>query len=239
VRPVYLCIGIPGAGTTWLFNVMREILLRDFDAAMITAIYSDSRPEPDPVKVILAKSHIPDSSIADAVRAGAVPAVLAVRDPRDCVVSCMERFGYGFETAVESVRDSAAAIERLMQRTGQGPRIYEADLFSPGTVTLAARALGAQLAPDAARELLDRWAPEAVSQFVVERAAKREMIANSGTEGDYYDAETHWHLNHAGRTGESGRWTSALSAEQQALVTTLFERPYKRWLGAHMARASH
>lgn len=238
MRPVYLCIGIPGAGTTWLFNVMREILLRDVDPGTIRAIYSDSLPEADAIQVILAKSHIPDATLISAVRAGDVPAVLAVRDPRDCVVSCMERFGYGFQTAVESVRDSAAAIERFMLRTGHEARIYEADLFTLETVTLAARTLGAQLTPDAAQDLLDRWASEAVSQFVAERAAKREMIANPGAEGDYYDAQTHWHLNHAGRTGESGRWASALSPEQQAFVTTLFERPYERWWGAHMARAS-
>ena len=92
---VFSCFGLHSSGSTWMFNLVREIC----KAASIpfVSVHRDSKAnlpwDSVGAPLIVAKSHNPLDDFLSFVAETDAPAVVTVRDPRDALVSFRERFG--------------------------------------------------------------------------------------------------------------------------------------------------
>jgi hypothetical protein len=85
---------------------------------------------------VVLKSHKADSTLFEFLSTHTSGCVLSVRDPRDCIVSLMERFDFLFEDALRALQRSCASLT-MCQALGAPLLCYE-DQFYRSTETIRA-----------------------------------------------------------------------------------------------------
>jgi len=211
---------MPGSASTWIFNVC--VYLMGLPQRKVKVAYTDDRlaeclaeiaAHAERVDVLVVKSHKADSTLFDFVSATQAQCMLSVRDPRDCIVSLMERFDFSFEDALTKLTKSCASLVQF--RTLGGPLFRYEDQFFQSAAVISD--LHRYLNPRSALniELLQRlYCQESVQKFIDNfDLLPPTRVRKEG--GDEYDLLKHWHRNHFG-DGLSGKWHTRLSAEQQA-----------------------
>ena len=96
--------GMYRSGSTFSFNVVRELLARD---GPVMTRASDSLlpcPPENGAKHLILKSHAPDALCDDMIRLGAVRCVCTYRRPEDAVASWMHSFGHDLAATIELMR---------------------------------------------------------------------------------------------------------------------------------------
>jgi hypothetical protein len=215
-----LCLGLPGSASTWIFNVVRQ--MHGLPRRSILSGYLDRRYEEflqamlgvnPTLETIIIKSHRADTSLLRCVSERGAPCILSVRDPRDCVVSLMERFGFSFEHALTVVDKSCRAVLSLAAFDTVLLR-YEDGFYRDGqTISDLYRYLQLAEAVDC-DTLLSLNARPAVERFI----ATFDLLPQGRVvrhEHDEYDKVSHWHRRHFG-DGAHGKWRTRLDAEQIA-----------------------
>jgi len=218
----FLCLGLPGSASTWVFNIAAHLLSQP-PRSLVSGYLDKNLPvfleqlkvSEKSVDVVLLKSHQADAGVFEFLSNQAAPCVLSIRDPRDCVVSLMERFGYTFDYALAAVRKSCVAL--LMFRGPSALELrYETHFYQSGA-TLAA--LRQHLTPDLAIDL--NQLAQMYSRAAIDHHIKHFDYLPPGRiqkrGDDEYDGIAHWHRNHFG-DGLSGKWRSRLDADQIALA---------------------
>lgn len=137
--------------------------------------------------------------------------VVSIRDPRDCIVSLLERFGSTFELALERVGISCESIQRV---AGFALPVYRyEDVFYEKTSTLRFlhQHLNSLHCPDF-YTLGEYFSQESIRTFIDDFDAlpSERRVANGA---DEFDVITQWHRNHFG-DGLVGKWRSRLSGLQ-------------------------
>jgi glycosyltransferase involved in cell wall biosynthesis len=228
---IFACIGLHGSGSTWMFNLVREVaasrgiefvsLHRDSEANLPRDLFGR--------KLIIGKTHNPFPSYQTFIAESGEPAVITVRDPRDAVASHMKRFSVGFEEALKTVARSAETLVSMSKLRALSVFRYE-DGFVGKNETLEAVAglLGVTLSEEQRRAILARLTPEAVKGKI------GALEAAGVIQGErVWDKETHWHANHVG-DGKVGKFKDALSEAQQKEVVER-TREYCEMFGYSMA----
>lgn len=223
--PLVLCLGLPGSASTWVYNICIHLsglrpphqVSMGFcdDLADLLSKIGDVDPASN---ALVIKSHCADAGMCDFMTANLARPVLSIRDPRDCIVSKMERFDESFEDALARVRASCDAVLRLW-RPGVPLLRYEDGFFHSPQVLAA---LQNYLAPGQRVDLaaLGRaYSQEAIMQFI--GGLDQIDPGRLATYGDdAVDVVTHWHRNHFG-DGLCNKWRTRLTAEQKALANDL------------------
>ena len=94
-------LGVPGSASTWAFNVVRELKLLRQSGEAVESFYCDAVERVWPVlrdhshlkRALIWKLHEPTESWTGFLAENKVTLILSVRDPRDAMLSLMERFG--------------------------------------------------------------------------------------------------------------------------------------------------
>lgn len=163
-------IGMHASASTWVFNVVRELLIAAVGDAQVLTFYADElRQMPDEAtragRHLVIKSHH-GSAEADSWLAAAQPMVfLSMRDPRDACISMSQRFKAPLN---HSVRWIANDCNRLLRLAPQGhPMLrYEDRFFDDIAVAKhLAQALGLRVAPAEIEAIFARYRTEAVRSF--------------------------------------------------------------------------
>lgn len=221
---VLWCQGMFASGSTWLYNVALAVAHTiDPDHAVdgrfvfnvSDAIGLDATGIPHVVKAHQAKDGV------DAIAAKADAILVTLRDPRDAVVSLMQYQKFSFNRALLNVRNAAEACV-LLGRLPQAITLhYELGFVDdPRTIDGIAGHMGGSLLPRQRDAIFQATRRPAVEAFIARLEAEPTTIIDR--EGDIYDLRSHWHLHHAGRTGESGRWRRMLyPAQIQGIETSL------------------
>lgn len=214
---VALCAGMYGSGSTWCFNAVIELLRRRAgDSGEVVSFFSDSL---NPAQLLAVRSahgaaikcHMPDMGLRAWAGSSEVLPIVTVRDPRDCVVSMMDRFNYSFVNAADSVSRSAQAALALADFPGAIVLQYEAEfLRSPATLARIANALGLSPSPAELEEIFAALTPEAVKARIKDQFPSEVPAIDAGSA---YDPRTHWHPRHVG-DGRSGKFAERLSGRQ-------------------------
>ena len=216
---VILCAGLKSSGSTWLYNVVVQ-LLRAKMRRGITAFYADNLAMfpggTEEARILVVKTHEPSEALVYLMRLTRGCMFLSIREPRDAIASLMQRFGHAFdgalrETARHSVRIAALAREEDAITYRYERRFHERSQ----TIGEIATALGIRM-NKAARDRIFRS---------LTRDAVIKKIGNLGKKGtfgatpnaDSFDPATHWHPGHIG-DGRIGKHTTVLSKNQQAEV---------------------
>jgi hypothetical protein len=209
---IFGCFGLHSSGSTWMFNLAREICHtqaidfischQETDANLPWhALWS---------QLIVVKSHAPELSFQSLIASSGEPAVITVREPRDAVVSLMQRFATSFAEATETVTRSAESLVALLRLRNLPVFRYEAGFIGDTeTFNRIAALLGTSPSADDRDAILARLGPESVKRTI------SGLLATGAIQGEkIWDIATHWHANHIG-DGKVGKFASVLSSEQQ------------------------
>lgn len=106
--------GMQRSGSTFSFNVVRDILARR------GTVYQEAHPSAAAVVErsgdadhVLFKAHNTDGMTVRLVKLGAVKAVLTVRRPEDAIASWIETFGFDLDTSIAHFQDWLSMFARL------------------------------------------------------------------------------------------------------------------------------
>ncbi|WP_424362308.1 hypothetical protein [Methylocystis parvus] len=214
------CVGLYRSASTWVFNVCREIYARQ--GTPFSSLYADD-PRPALLESVAAadvcvvKSHIPDEAFQLIMAAYDPPAIVSIRDPRDCVASLMTQFGVAFEPALEMVEKSAGAMAAMPLMRGALVLKYE----SPGWrgaegVLRIAGALNARISRGDAEEIAEKLSVGAVEAFLQQLDEAQYFDRSAAASGQFHK-ETHFHPNHVG-DGRTGKFKAILTRCQERLT---------------------
>ncbi len=208
------CLGMYASGSTWLYNTARQVAQAMYPDTKVAGSYAErmdvlKRLKPSVLNVV--KTHdlgLPEASFL-AMRATRI--VLSIRDPRDAVTSLMQHMGHDFPQALERVEKSATFCAHFASDKRAELFTYEAG-FTDDIATLDRLAaffggtLNAQM-----REHLFRQSRRDAIEAKIARLEELPTVFRDSRSGDVLDMDTQWHLHHAGRTGEVGRWQRLLT----------------------------
>ena len=210
------CQGMFASGSTWLYNVALavadELEPRSPVEGRFVFDMSDTVGLGAPGIRHVVKAHQARHGVgAIADRADAL--LVTLRDPRDAVVSLMQYQGFSFHRALLNVSYAAEACLLL----GSNPRAvtlhYELGFVDdPATIDGIARHMGGSIRRERRDEIFEATRRPAVEAFIAQLETGPSTITDR--EGDVYDLASHWHLHHAGRTGEMARWRRLLYPAQ-------------------------
>ena len=220
-----LCAGMFRSGSTWAYNVVREVLRRGHPDATIEAGYHEG----DELSVFVdrrlagyrvAKFHLVTPAIVERIRVGAVGAVVhSRRDPMTALASCVEQFCanprfssyWTHEQAVEHVVDGL----RLGRALAELPQVVTIDLHAEGE-PVALERIVAHLRERVGVELRAADVDAVRAEFTFERMRERSLEIAGRPEGELLrginDPETLMHGGHVDK-GTGRDWAGELSPE--------------------------
>lgn len=208
--PVILCAGLPRSGSTWIYNAVLE-LCREYGNTI--GVYSDDFPENlreliRSNQTLVIKSHAPSQYLCELVRFFGGKSIVSVRDPRDCVVSLMEVFGFEKSAAIISVKNSADAIEKLLLENKSSIFVYEDMPDRLAAIMRLGNDIGYPVETAFAQTMAENLEPEKIRTRVME--LERQGVLDSSNAVGSYTNETHWHPGHVGN-GKIGKYINTLS----------------------------
>jgi hypothetical protein len=202
-------IGLHSSASTWVFNVVRELMIASVGEAQVLALYADQVAQvPDEAtldgRCLVIKSHHGSAELDSWLAAQQARMLLSVRDPRDACISMAQRFK---ATLNQTVRWIANDCNRLMRVASPGHALlrYEDRFFEDqASVGLVAKALGVRLAPAAIEAIFVRYRTEAVRSFA-QRLAELPPERLTMVGAFVMDTVTQILAPHIGDTS-SGKW---------------------------------
>jgi len=165
-------IGLHGSASTWVYNVVRELLIAAHGEESVLGGYADDMTRvPDEAaragRILVLKSHHGSAELDDWLLAQGATLILSVRDPRDCALSMHQRFGSPLAAAARWIGNDCARMMKLATE-GRPLLVYETRFFEDRLVPRRlALALGLQLQVAVMDTIFARY----------EAAAVRELMA--------------------------------------------------------------
>lgn len=217
-RPVrVLSAGMVGSGSTYLFNVAREILATD-PRYRTVATYSDEwHPAYQADHHLVLKSHWGFRTLLPLAVSGHLLPVISVRHPGDCVCSDMERFGFRFEFAAQRVGLSLKFAGTLRRMSNALMFRYEDRFTSDARAAeMLARAFRLRLGGDALAEISRRYDADHVRAYAERLDTVSGLMTNPDNPYDAWCPETQIHRSHIGKQ-TTGRWRDLTLAERRRI----------------------
>jgi len=212
------CLGMYASASTWLFNVVRQVLQLAQQEKVQVAFISGKEKHltfDGPRAVTIIKSHEVNNEdrIVDVSR-NSRKILITIRDPRDAVASLMQAHGYDFDKALGFVEQSATLCMNFTKDRRVKLFQYETGFFEDTrTVGAVAEHLGYKLEKDVILAIYKSLTRSEVERHI-QKMPKMPGILKSTEAGDLLDTKTQWHSHHAGRSGEIGKWKRLLDARQ-------------------------
>jgi len=213
---IILCAGLKSSGSTWLYNVVIR-LLKETRSGKTAAFYADEvalfPKGTELAHFLVVKSHVPSEPLLFVTRLTRGQIFLTVREPRDSVVSLMQRFSFPFEAALKDVAEEAARIVDFSRAQDVILLHYE-DRFheEQKTIAMVAALIGVRAPKALQQKIFKALTPDAVKRKI--RNLKTQGVFGAAPKPEYFDPATHWHPGHVG-DGRMGKYAEFLSAAQQ------------------------
>lgn len=219
---VILCVGLKSSGSTWLYNVVIQLLKEKYRTG-VTAFYADNfamfPPDTEHARVLVIKAHEPSQGQVYLARVTRGHMFLTLREPRDAIASLMQRFEHGFDGALKEVARHSTRIVELDRDEEMTTYRYEDGFFDRfETVGEIAHALGIKVSRAAQMRIYQGLTRDEVRQKI----GKLKKTGKFGKKPDAnsFDLETQWHPGHVG-DGKIGKFSGVLSSAQQKKVLSV------------------
>ena len=222
-------LGVPGSASTWVFNVVRELQMIQFGPKRVHSFFNRSVEKiwdfliqhPHADVALVWKLHEANRFWSQFLIENKIGLLLSVRDPRDAMLSLMERFGESYDGALHRVSDSMQSITNAVNYEHMWLR-YE-DRFFDRTETVAAIAeyLGVVMPEGEQERIFSTYQTIAIRSF----AEHIENLLPSRLKGDEatrYDETTQIHRTHIGDQ-KIGKWRDRFSMDERHRLTSHFE----------------
>jgi hypothetical protein len=164
---VVATIGMHGSASTWVFNVVRELMIAAMGDIQVVSLYADQREQlPDVAgRCLVIKSHHGSVGLDSWLVEAGARIFLSVRDPRDACVSMCQRFQSPLAHCAQWIGNDC---NRLLRLAPQGyPLLRYEDRFfdDKDMVKRIAVSLTLQPPPETIDTIFDRYRTEAVRTF--------------------------------------------------------------------------
>ena len=159
------------------------------------------------------KTHCPSSRILTLCQLHALPVVMTIRDPRDAVVSLMQRFGQDFPTALGRVQQSAAIMVDVYGKLGPLLLKYEGAFIGKSGIAAIARHLCLTPTVHAVTQLAEGLSSENICLHLESLLASGQLRGEKPDEE--WEAATQWHPHHIGDR-RIGKYRDVLAPAQIA-----------------------
>jgi hypothetical protein len=220
--PLVATIGLHGSASTWVFNVVRELMIAALGETQVLAVYADEVAQiPDAAgRHLVIKSHHGSAGLDAWLATGRARIFLSVRDPRDACISMSQRFQAPLNHTVQWIANDCNRLARLAAQ-GHPLLRYEDRFFeNPASAERLAHALGLAVAPTVIEAIFARYRTEAVRSFaqgLADLPPERLTMVNTFM----MDRVTQILGPHIG-DARSGKWRE-LPDPLQAELTRIFE----------------
>ena len=164
---VIATVGLHSSASTWVFNVVRELLIAARGESHVLSCYADECAQvPEAAgRHLVIKSHSGSQDLDDWLVASEARFLLSVRDPRDACVSMTQRFKSPISHTVRWIAHDCARLIRLAPH-GHLLLRYEDRFFddrqAPKRIAVT---LGLEPDPTALDAIFDRYTTESVRAF--------------------------------------------------------------------------
>jgi hypothetical protein len=214
----YWTLGMYGSGSTWLYNVVRQLVFAGRGTLDFRQGYSESfeqiRREPLESQTYVIKSHHPDDAFLDLMKQLAHRTIITIRDPRDAVTSLLTA-KHDFLQTVASVRDSARAALFVQNYPRTLTLRYEDGFIDdPDTPRVLGEFLGFSIPTEVYANIFKFNRREKIEEFINRLHEAGQLSNNPNGVNDFYHVDTQWHTHHVGRVGKVGSWRDKLTTAQ-------------------------
>jgi hypothetical protein len=207
---IAVVLGMPGSASTWIFNVVRELVAACGEPAV--SLYADRANDllaelaaTDAQHVVI-KAHSLDQRMLALLRVSGGHLIVSTRDPRDSLLSMQDRFGHAAQDVTRQIALSAASIAVVRSEVPRHLHLAYETRFPRRKSTIG------QIASFLS---IDREASDYAAIFEKLKVASirchSASLAKLGYGPDWFEPATHWHPNHVG-DGRIRKWTDRLSA---------------------------
>jgi hypothetical protein len=211
---IVVIAGMYRSGSTFSFNIAREILPGTVDVVSANSITSADQVRP-PGRHLVVKTHSPDQTLAEMIRASKATCICTYRKPEDAIASWMDTFGFSFDESVDTIRGWLA-----WHQTAQLPILniaYETIEDRPLRAVLEIqRYLTGRVDRRIARALVSKYSKARIKKQFDALVDGAESI-NIGF--SHYDPTTFFHRRHVSSVGKR-EVSNTLSSEQLLRVKT-------------------
>jgi hypothetical protein len=182
---------MPRSGSTFSFNVARELLFRSGSAVTAFANSFDGLPIESSSHVIL-KSHAPDKNVIDEIKAGTLACICTIRKPEDAVASLIGAFGFSLEHSISDLNAWLSWYSSVLKHVLTIE--YEAmDELPHNVISRIDEFLTGETSDERSSALAEKYSKSALK-------AKFDRLEESSKTIDlgftYYDNETFFHRRH-------------------------------------------
>ena len=216
-------IGLHGSASTWVFNIVREIMQHALGTRPLASLYADAlshlTPDARAARPLLIKSHRGDRPLDQWLCERNACIILSIRDPRDACLSMAQRFRHPLDRAATIVARDCERMLRLAPRNDPVLRYEDRPFDHERTVADLAGFLGLSLPPAVVTDLFARYRTEEVRGFAgrIEKLPPERLRRAAFTTMDVVTQIHHTHIGDAA----SGKWR-VLPDPLKAALTTAF-----------------
>lgn len=221
-----------GSASTYVFNVIRIligsivgpqnlILGVPIGASNILNLWEKNRHA-------LIKAHNLRVDLRGLIWFAYAPIIVSLRDPRDAVVSIMQRFDATFTQALKQIEHDCRTICDYMPEASLCLYYEKGYHLDPLTPKILAAKIGVVIDDTVSASIHKQYDTESTRKLAaaVETLPQKRL---KRTDTDVFDQITHIHSGHIG-DGRTGKWREMLNPSQQLrLQATL--RPFMETLG--------
>jgi hypothetical protein len=203
-------IGLHASASTWVFNVVRELMIAAMGEDQVMAFYADQVSElPDePTRAgrhLVIKSHHGSAPLDAWLAETQTQLVLSIRDPRDACISMSERFKVPISSTAPWLANDCKRLLRLASQPHPLLRFEDRFFENDRVPQRLADHLGLRLAAASIDAICARYHRAAVQSFSARlNDLPPERLMSFGPP-HLMDRVTHIHRNHIG-DARSGKW---------------------------------
>lgn len=168
--PLIATIGMHASASTWVFNVVRELMIASAGDDQVITLYADKLEQvPDASvrigKHVVIKSHQGSAELDSWLAAEQAPVFLSIRDPRDACISMSQRFKAPLNHTIVWIANDCNRLSRLATR-GHLLLRYEDRFFEDiSTIEKIGNVIGLNVSSQVADAIFARYRTEAVRSF--------------------------------------------------------------------------
>jgi hypothetical protein len=214
---IVIIAGMPRSGSTFSFNVVRELLLARGTAAWLS---DNTLPPPEEMSRtdhFILKSHNPDPHVLGLIETGEAKAICTFRKPEDAVASWATAFGFSVAESVGMVR---SWLEWHAPRRRCTHNIDYEQI--EGDPMLAIESIAGYLLGKVDAEEAHRLLGVYNKNSVFDRVTEMERSGTVDIGFSYYDPKSFFHRRHV-RSLETATASETMSAEELLQVRQAFE----------------
>jgi hypothetical protein len=218
-----LNLAVPSSGSTLISNVIGR-LVTDARRGQFVSYFADRlsdviAPQTAAEIDVLVKSHEPKNDLRLLAATRAVKGIVGVRDPRDCVVSLMQRFGRPFSDAYLDVANSFAHIAAVPMENMLLLRYEDWFPLTPSTVRSIANWLGLPCSRKQARGIAEQLEFSNVKAYVEQISTFSEDRLEKGVDG-VFDPATGFSSKHL-TDGSVGKYRTGFTPRENQIAESL------------------